>query len=278
MNRLTLKALISSGALGVIFFLSIFNIEIFRYLFVITIFLSLGLAFYVLELKVSKDNLVNSIRYTIVPVLVNVGGLYFISTFFQQTLKVILAIIFLVVNYYLWISLKKVFNLRERAALFYRNLLITLTFLAVFLSISGMFRVYVAASLSNQNNIYQAFLVTLTFVITYYASSFMASENGADMTKFREYNLINALICSEFAWLSSFWIVNYPVVGDTEKSFIGGTPLPSLLISIIFYFIWGIISHKVDKSLDRKILNEYVVITIIFIIVLFISAKWLPIS
>lgn len=278
MNKITFRSLISSGIIGVLFVISIYNIDFFRYLLIVTFVITLGLAFYVLELDFTKENLLNKIRFMAIPALINVGGIYFISTFFQLSLKLVFAIIFVIINYYLWTSLKKVFNLRERAALFYRNLLITLTFLAVFLGISGVFRVYVNISLLSQNNIYQMVLVLLTFVITYYASSFMASENGADMTKFREYNLVNAVICSEIAWVSSFWIVNYPVVGNIEKSYIGGTPLPALLISIIFYFIWGIISHKVDRSLDRKILNEYILITIIFIFVLFLSARWLPIS
>jgi hypothetical protein len=278
MNKITFRSLISSGVIGVLFVISIYSIDYFRYLLITAFVITLGLAFYVLELDFTKENLLNKIRFMAIPVLINVGGIYFISTFFQLSLKLVLGFVFVIINYYLWTSLKKVFNLRERAALFYRNLLITLTFLAVFLGISGVFRVYVNISLLSQNNIYQMVLVLLTFIITYYASSFMASENGADMTKFREYNLVNAVICSEIAWVSSFWIVNYPVVGNIEKSYIGGTPLPALLISIIFYFIWGVISHKVDRSLDRKILNEYILITIIFIFVLFLSARWLPIS
>lgn len=278
MNKITLKSLVSSGIIGVLFIISILNTDYFRYLLFVTLIITLGLAFYVLELSFNRENLLNKVRFMAIPVLINVGGIYFVSTFFQPVLKITLGLVFVLINYYLWTSLKKVYNLRERAALFYRNLLITLTFLGVFLGISGIFRVYVNTSLLSQNNIYQMILVLLTFVITYYASSFMASENGADMVKFREYNLVNAIICSEIAWVSSFWIVNYPVVGNIEKSYIGGTPLPALLISIIFYFIWGIISHKVDKSLDRKILNEYILITIIFIFVLFLSARWLPIS
>ncbi len=278
MDKLVLKSLISSGLVGSIFLVSVLNLDFFRYFILIVFVITLGLGFFVLDLKPTLANTKKALKYLMVPVLVNTGGIYFISTLFQDVLKLALVAVFVLVNYFLWISLRKVYNLRERAALFYRNLLISLTFLAVFLGLSGVFRLYIGVSLSEQKNFYQALVIIITFVITYYGSSFMASENGADMVKFREYNLVNALVCSELAWISSFWVVNYPVIGNTEKSAIGGTPLPALLISIIFYFIWGVISHKVDRTLDRKILNEYIFITFVFILVLFLSARWLPVS
>jgi hypothetical protein len=122
-------------------------------------------------------------------------------------------------------------------------------------------------------------LVISIFLLFYLVSSFLTWENGADedIKKLRPYNIVNSLLGAEVAWISSLWIVNYPVMAISEKANLGATPLPATLLTIIFYFLWGIIFHKLDGSLTRRVLSEYTLIAFLFIAVLLATARWLPI-
>jgi len=277
MNQLQKKSLTISFFLGILFLFLALIPGWFVVLFIILLVAVVAAWFYNFEIGSQKKAwLFHNLRFLILPFLFNIGASLFIVSFFQTGTKVILALIVALANYYLFIALRRVHNLGEKAAIFQRNVIISVAFLSVFLSLSALFRFYVTFSVSDNFKIPQVFLVIMTGLIFFGVSHFLAWENGLDMKKFSPYNLVTALIGAETAWITSIWIVNYPVFGTSEKSNLGGSPLSAIILTIVFYLAWGVISHKADKSLTRNVITEYIFLSFLFLFILILTAKWLP--
>jgi hypothetical protein len=278
MTKLAKKSLFSSAAVGISFLAAL----VFpNYFFYCGLFLTASLIAIwkvIFEVPYSVDAAREKLRFLVLPMIFNIGALYLTSIFFQTFAKALIALAVVVTNYFMWIALRKVHNLTDRAAIFHRNILIVISFVSVFLGSTTIFRLFMLFSTSTNRSFYQLLLVLLVFLLFYLISSFLTWENGADddVRKLRPYNIVNSLLGAEVAWVSSIWIVNYPVFAVAEKANLGGTPLPAILLTIVFYFLWGIIFHKLDGSLTRRVLTEYIIISAVFIAVLLISARWLP--
>ena len=278
MSKLSKNSLIFTGALGLSYVAALFLPKYFIYE-VITLTITIVFAWRVFfEVKPNKQSIIEKMRFLTLPLIFNLGALYLTTIFFQVPAKGVISVLAVITNYYLWISLRKVYNLSEKAAIFNRNILIIISFISVYLGSTIFFRLYMLFSTSTSRSTYQLLLVIFVFGLFYIISSFLTWSNGSidNQKKLRPYNVIISLLGAEAAWVSSIWIVNYPVIATQEKATLGGSPLPAVLLTIIFYFLWGIIFHKLDHSLTKKVLTEYILISIIFIIVLLSTARWLP--
>lgn len=278
MNKLTRKSLLNTALIGAVYLLALLLPDYFVYIDLAMVLLVILIWRLFFNVKLSFSGVVDKAKFLTLPLVFNVGALYLTTIFFQTTAKVIILFFLLLANYFLWISLRKVYNLSDRAAVLHRNVLIVISFLSVFLGSTTIFRLYMLLDTSGSRGIYQSLLVVLIFVLFYLVSSFLIWENGADedQKKLKPYNVVCSLLGAEIAWISSIWIVNYPVIATQERANLGGTPLPAVLLTIVFYFLWGIVFHKLDNSLTRKVLTEYVFIATIFITVLLATARWLP--
>lgn len=278
MTKLTKKSIYSSASIGLVYVAALF---LPNYFAIITLLMSILVIinwkfFFDVDLKLTVIK--EKAKFLILPLIFNLGLLYLTTIFFQTFAKALITIIAFVANYYIWLALRKVHNLSDRAAVLHRNILILVSFVSVFLGSTVIFRLYMLLSTSTSRQLYQFLLVISVFALFYFISYFLTWENGAadDIKKMRPYNIINSLLGAEVAWVSSLWIVNYPVIAVQSKASLGGTPLPAILLAIVFYFLWGIIFHKLDRSLTRKVLTEYIFITTIFITILLATARWLP--
>jgi hypothetical protein len=278
MSMIAKKSILGSGLLGVCYMTALFFPGYFTYVVVAMIFLVIIIWKYFFNVAVSLSGVIDKFKFLTLPMIFNVGALYLTTIFFQTPAKVAISVVAVVTNYFLWIALRKVHNLTDRAAIFHRNILIVISFVSVFLGSATVFRLFMLFSTASNRFLYQSLLVFLIFILFYIVSSFLTWENGADddIRKLKPYNIIISLLGAQLAWISSFWIVNYPVIGVREKANLGGTPLPAIYLTIVFYFLWGIIFHKLDGSLTRRVLTEYIIITLVFITVLLATAKWLP--
>lgn len=278
MDKLTKKSLICTALLGVVYLASIIFPVYFAYMVGALLVLIIALWAFFFNVKPKWESILQKIKFLALPMIFNMGAIYLLTLFFQSYTKIFILLGILLANYFLWISLRKVHNLSDRAALLHRNVLIVLSFMSVFLGSTTIFRLYMLFSTSSNIIIYQFLLVVLVFVLFYIISTFLTWENGADedTVKLRPYNIVNSLLGAEVAWVSSLWIVNYPVISTQEKANLGGTPLPAVLLTVVFYFLWGIIFHKLDGSLTRRVLTEYIFVTVLFVVVLLLTARWLP--
>jgi len=278
-NTITKKTLVVTTLIGINFVLAL-AFPLYFGFSAIALALLIVIAWkYFFEVSLSIKAFKEKSKFLVLPLIFNLGALYLTTVFFQTFAKATLAIAVIMANYFLWIALRKVHNLSERAAIFHRNILIVISFVSVFLGSAAIFRIYMLFSTSQARYLYQALLVAFIFGLFYVISTFLTWENGGDddLVKLRPYNVVNSLLGAEIAWVASIWIVNYPVIAISEKANLGGTPLPAILLTIVFYFLWGVIFHKLDGSLTRRVLTEYIFITLIFIAVLLVTARWLPV-
>lgn len=242
-------------------------------LIVLTLIASLR---YFFNFEYKLKGLPSKIRLVILPLLFNIGGTLYIQSLSIVSLKYVVLVVFAAMNYYLFIALMRVNNLGERAAKSQRNLLVSVGIMSVFFNLSSLYKLYITNSVSSDIGFPLVLVIFLTGGIFLLISYFLAWENGINQKKFLPYNLVIALLGMEVAWVSSVWIINYPVYSNYEKASLLGIPLPAIILSIIFYFTWGVVSHKADKSLTKNVIIEYTVFAILFLIILFVSARWLP--
>jgi len=242
-------------------------------LIVLTLIASLR---YFFKFEYKLKNLLSEIRLIVLPLLFNIGGTLYIQSLSIVSLKYVVLVVFAAMNYYLFIALMRVNNLGERAAKSQRNLLVSVGIMSVFFNLSSLYKLYITNSVSSDIGFPLILVIFLTGGIFLLISYFLAWENGINQKKFLPYNLVIALLGMEVAWVSSVWIINYPVYSNYEKASLLGVPLPAIILSIIFYFTWGVVSHKADKSLTKNVIIEYTVFAILFLIILFVSARWLP--
>lgn len=278
MSNTAKNSLICSSFLAILYAVALIWPLYFIFVAVAMLVTVIGLWKFIFEVSFNLESVKEKSRFLVLPLIFNLGSLYLTTIFFQTFAKVIISVLVVLVNYLLWFSLRKVHNLSDKAAILHRNVLIVISFLSVYLGSTTFFRLYILLSTNANRALYQSLLVVLIFGLFYLVSSFLTWENGAidDQKKLRPYNVVNSLLGAEVAWISSVWIVNYPVISVEEKATLGGTPLPAILLTIVFYFLWGIIFHKLDRSLTRRVLTEYILISIIFIAVLLATARWLP--
>jgi hypothetical protein len=235
-----------------------------------------SLLFYFFKINFDKKEILDSLKFLSLPVLFNLGALFYVQSVMQPVITYALVAAVSLANYFLLVALKRVHNLENRAAVFQRNVVISVAFLSLFFSLSAIFRFYITYSTNSDFQFPLFVVVIFTGVVFYIISYFLAWENGISLTKFRPYNLVISLLGAEAAWVSSIWVVNYPVFSSYEKANLAGTPIPAIILTIIFYFTWGVVSHKADKSLTQNVILQYIVLTLLFLFVLFISARWLP--
>jgi hypothetical protein len=276
MNSLQKRSLLITIILGLQYFLAVVSkLSLFFILATLLVTLIAGWI-YSLGLSLDLKSLYKGLIFLLLPILFNFGALFFVLSIMIPAVAYILVILALLGNYYLYIALRRVYNLEDKAAIFQRNILISIAFVSVFLSIAILYRFYVNMSVGSGIILPLSVVIILTALIFYAVSYFLAWENGVNMKKFMPYNLVISLLGAEVAWTSSIWIVNYPMFSNFQKAGLSGIPIPAVTLAIIFYFCWGVISHKSDRSLTRNVMFEYFILTIIFLSVLFATTQWIP--
>ncbi len=278
MNPLTKKSIYAVSAIAVTLVAAILAPNYFIYIVAAQAIIILVIWKFFFEVILNQETIAEKAKFLILPLIFNFGSLYLQTIFFQSFIKIVFTVLVILANFYLWISLRKVHNLSDRAAIFHRNVLIVISFMSIFLGSTALFRLFMLFGSTGSRLFFQLILIILIYALFYGISYFLAWENGAneDMKKLNPYILVTSLLGAEVAWVSSIWIVNYPVISTQEKASLGGTPLPAILLTIVFYFLWGLVFHKMDKSLTRRVLTEYFVLTLMFIAVLLTTARWLP--
>lgn len=278
MNPITRNSLIATSVVAVVYIFNYFEPQSLIYSLAVALVMIFAISRYLFGIKFEKDTLVANSKFLLLALLFNLAALSYLSYIYLDLVRALLTMLALLLNYYIFVSLRRVKNLGERASIFFRNVLIATSFLTLFMSLSTLFRILMLAGSTGLESWARVLVVVSVFGIVYFLTYFLSWENGALDSRYRLYGLVCALLCSELAWVSSIWIVNYPVIGTEEKASLGGTPLPAIMITIVYYFLWGLIYHKLEKNLTRKVLVEYLSFTAIFIAILLVTARWMPIG
>lgn len=148
-----------------------------------------------------------------------------------------------------------------------RNIVSLSSILGVFFTVSNALK---WASSTDARG-YQIISIIIIFISVFVISEFLFEVQGFENSIL--YSLILSFAISQISWLSSFWLISYPY---TEKASNVGVPLPAILSAVYFYLFWGISHHRLEGTLTKRILWEYMVITIFFTTILIVTAQWLP--
>jgi len=276
MKPITKNSIIAVSVISVVYIFNLIRPDQIIYAIAAAVVMVVICAKYLFDTSISRSSIVADAKFLLMPLLFNISALSYISYIYVGLGRFLLTFLAIVSNFYLFTSLRKLRNLGEKAAIFYRNILVVISFFTVFMASSMTFRLFMTVTDKNLLDVYRAIVVVAIFALIYFVTYFLTWEKGALETKDRAYGLISAFLCAEVVWITSIWLINYPVIGITEKAALGGTPIAAIVVTITYYFLWGMISHKLDNNLTRKVLTEYLTFTILFLLVLFVTAKWLP--
>lgn len=152
-------------------------------------------------------------------------------------------------------------------SLFLRNITSLGALLGIFFSVSNALKWMTVSEATWAPLVMMVMVFALVFVI----SEFLFEAQGFEKSLL--YSLVISFGLTQLVWLSSYWLINYP---DSIKATNIGVPLPAILATIFYYLSWGLSHHRLEGSLSKKVLWEYLFISIIFVVILFSTAKWLP--
>ncbi len=154
-----------------------------------------------------------------------------------------------------------------KPALYIRNIVSLSAILGVF---------FVISDLTRWVSIYNLRSVEILSIIFVFASIFVMSEFLFELHGFPDsliYSLVVSFAISQIVWLSSYWLISYP---ESERITQTGVPLPAIFAAVYFYIFWGLSHHRLEESLTKKILVEYLLISTIFVLIIFVTAQWMP--
>lgn len=152
-------------------------------------------------------------------------------------------------------------------SLMLRNISSFAAILGVFFSTASILRWVLVTN----SHLAQAGLIFLTFVAVFVISEFLFEAQGFESSLL--YSLAIAFGFTQILWISSFWLISYPASIRITNI---GVPLPAIFGTIFFYLFWGLSHHRLETSLSRRVLWEYILISGLFVTILFATAKWLP--
>lgn len=103
-------------------------------------------------------------------------------------------------------------------------------------------------------------LILQTLIFSLFISYFYFCYNKIEFKKTFIFNLTFGLISSEVAWALSFW----------PTGFIAR----AIVLFALFYIFSGLAKHDFQKSLNKKILREYLVVAILVLALALGTTKW----
>ncbi len=185
--------------------------------------------------------------------------------------RIILAIIFAAyyagLRYLIWMFKK------ETVTQIQKNAINLAALLAVFLGTNFNANIAIIAEKSMGGFVVlpaTALLFAPIYLIAYY--NFIKNRVAKKWT--HVYSLVLALILSETALLAGFYLERYPSIYKTENaSSMSIVTLPLFLV-VIYYMLYGLMIHKLEKRLVPRVLMEYVGISVVIMATLFITIKW----
>lgn len=152
-------------------------------------------------------------------------------------------------------------------SLFLKNLITLAAILGVFFSIGSVLSWTLVSSAQTA----QAAVFLVTFVSSFVISEFLFEVHGFERSLL--YSLALSFTMSQIIWISSFWLVSYP---QSAKVTNVGVPLPAIVGAVYYYLFWGISHHRLENNLTRRVVWEYILISLLFIGIIVLTAKWMP--
>lgn len=111
---------------------------------------------------------------------------------------------------------------------------------------------------------------SMVLLISYY--SFI--KNNIAIKWARVYSYTLALVLTEVLLVSSLYIESYPSLYGGDGMANLSITTTSLFLTVFFYSLYGLMMHKANQKFHPKIILEYVSISAVIIVTLFLTIKW----
>ncbi len=267
-NILKNKAFILSSVIFFELWLLLIIPTLFWYLIIVLVLtLILGLKFYC-QLNWRKSP--ECVHFLILPTFFISGSAFFIFTSLNRVFQAFFITGISVVIYFLARTIDFTKERKKPMLLSTRNFFFSITFFTVFLI--SVILINLQFFLSIGLPLVLVSLFTIIFLLTFS----LVWQNRMLSVESLIYITAISFIEVEIVLATSFWNINYPPNVFKSSFGIWGIPLVALIITVIYYFLWGLSFHKLKGSLTKSIILEYSIISGVILLILLFTSKWLP--
>ena len=205
-----------------------------------SIFWAMGLP---IKKWLSKEFFKHSV-YLILPLAFFISGNIFLILL--ESYKQIIIIAYVIIFFLIMMGIRGIIlNLeyKIKPRLTY-NILISTTIITAFLGYATIWAFYFYFYFYFNFSVY--LMLSLIFIFTAILFYQLIHLTGILGMRTFIFALIASLLITEIAWLISFWPVEYI--------------FSALLILVCFYVMWGVMHHKFEETLTKRLLFEYLII------------------
>lgn len=237
------------------------------FLIVLVLTLILGLKIYC---RISTKELKSNAHFFILPTFFILGVAFFTLTSLNRVFQAFFITGASLLVYFLAKAINFTKERGDLVLLSIRNFFFSITFLTVFL-IS-----VILINLQFFLGIGLPFVLVSLFIVIFLLTFSLVLQIKILSVESLIYITIICFIFIEVILATSFWNINYPP--NVFKSSLGiwGIPLSALIGVIIYYFLWGLSFHKLKRTLTKRIILEYSIISGVILLILLLTSRWLP--
>lgn len=251
-------------------FLALFFLykSFFWLLFGANIAIIIATLFLTFEIKFNKNLLKENLLYVLMLLIYFLSAVVFLAVVKNLFVQAIILGLYFYLNFIFIDNIKKIKDGKLEHAITSRNIINMICLLIIFLSVTDIINIYIFYKIPVFLYLAAAFL--LTWIVTY----FLFSEYGILKKGSESYIFLASLLVVQILLSGNFWLVDYPRSKTNEL----GIPLMAILVLIFYYSYWGIVNHKLTNTLTKKVLTEYIMISVLIVSILFLTTRWLPIG
>lgn len=219
----------------------------------------------ILELKVNKETILKNIHFFILPIMYFLGVIFFLPVIQNKFIQTVLLAVYSLSNLFLYEGIRKLKSYRDRPLIISRNIVSMIGLVVVFLLITDITNAITFYNLP----IY--FMMILIFISVWLVTYFLYWQYRDIEKDSLIYISLISFVVMELSWASSFWITSYPsyIIGTL------GVPVFAIISLIVYYCFWGIAHHKIENNLTKKVLLEYLMISISIIAIILLTTNWI---
>lgn len=221
----------------------------------------------ILNLK-SKEKIINGLHFFALPIFYFLGVFFFLSLIKVRVLQIVAITLYSVSNVFLLRSIRRIKRSRENPLVVSRNIISLIGLITIFLVETDIVNAMILFKLP----IYlgMAAVFTSVWAISYFLYwQYRDIENDSTI-----FITLISFVMAEIFWAGNFWITSYPTfeIGTL------GVPVLSITSTVVYYCFWGIAHHKLENGLTKKILLEYIMISLLILSIILFTSNWLPVG
>lgn len=179
------------------------------------------------------------------------------TSFLLASLIKILFLAFFAVGYYATLLTSNIFNIAALRTIQLLRVAHSIGFLATVATGLLFYVVIFSLHLTGFSNFLLVFAVTLP--LSFQALWSQGLEEGIN-ERVKRFALVLALVLGEVAWGLSFWPV--------------GISIMALFLTAIFYESVGIVQYYFNERLNRRVVNEFILVAGVVFVITVLTAQW----